>query len=156
MNAIEVILKKVTELIEAHNDLAGRVSVLEKAERSGVAQRCLPSATGSASAAPNTEQPPCVSVASALQATSHGKAEDGPVADSSSVQLPVSGSAGVERELKIEWKRLYNNEKSAFENNLIQAAQAWRFYRWGIEKALEIVTKQPADAPSAAGASGGS
>lgn len=64
-------------------------------ERSGAAQRCRPSATGSASAAPSVEKPSCGMNAPEVAMPSNMVKEDEPGADSSPVQLPVSDSESV-------------------------------------------------------------
>jgi len=66
--------------------------LLENAERSGAAQRCLPSATGSASAAVEVGRTEILAGGAIEIWHPNQKAEDDPGADSSVVQLPVSDS----------------------------------------------------------------
>lgn len=132
-------------------------------KRSAAAQPGLPSATGSASDATSVHEWSCVTVASEVSNPSNTGKEDGPGADSSVVQLPVSGSAALK-------KRIAELEKecNAMEDLLIlkgQGVASWRMSdaTCGLHKtlscwnnAIEWNDEQAADAPSAAGASGGS
>ena len=71
-------------------------SFSESAERSGVLQGCLPSATGSASNAASVQKSQCGMDGSEVSKPSDTRKEDGHGADSSVVQLPVSELAGLE------------------------------------------------------------
>ena len=66
--------------------------VLSGTERSGAAQRCLPSTTGSASAAAKLSESQCVRGSSKAQRPEIKKAGDETGVDNSVIQLPVSDS----------------------------------------------------------------
>jgi len=61
-------------------------------KRSGAAQRCLPSTTGSASAASNVKKHDLFYQCEDGKQLPIGETEDGPGVDNSVVQLPVSDS----------------------------------------------------------------
>lgn len=128
-----------------------------RAERSGAPQACLPSTTGSASAAPSVQEAPCGMGAHDVSKTSNTGKEDEAGVDNSVVQLPVSVLlASLIQNFELREKTAQKQRDHWEDEGKQSTANEWENRRQCWHIAVRELKAIARSAPSAAGASGGS